>query len=250
MTSAARPGGQSPPDRFGTGRKLPGSARHPDALVPASAPGPNQGDRIRQDASGFSVSLWRCLDEQSRTLAQREFLNLASPRHRQLLNNFYPLGQFVDGDASHVFQVLGQLVQSRLSGLRRDHESASPLTHQPIRHGYHGYSLDFGMGQQMLLDFGRADIGSASNDYILDAALQTEQTALVELTEVAGVIPALRVNRDCGPLGITPVAEHRAGPPVVHLACDARRNPRALLINHPDLDAIEGRPACADPGTH
>src|ERR1700694_27625 len=102
----------SPPGRCETARTRPGSVRRRDGLAPASARAPNPMDRTRPVAcvcAGWSI-LPR-LNEASRLVAQRELLNLACRGHWQLLNYLEALGNFVDGDAAAVLQIIGELVQ-------------------------------------------------------------------------------------------------------------------------------------------
>src|SRR5438132_9957335 len=102
----------------------------------------------------------------------------------------------------------------------------------------------------MLLDLGGADVGAAANDHVLDPALQAQQALVAELAAVAGVVPALAVDRDRGALRVAPVAEHGAGPAVADLALLARRQLLAGLVHHSELDSVERGPAVGDARPH
>ena len=67
---------------------------------------------------------------------------------------------------------------------------------------------DVGVGVEELLDLPRVHVLAAADDHVLDAADDVEVAVGVHHREVAGVHPAVGVDRLGGALGVVPVAEH------------------------------------------
>src|SRR5436853_141187 len=78
-----------------------------------------------------------------------------------------------------------------------------------------------GLPERFALDLGRVDVDAAADDHVLLAAGDGEEAVGVLAGEVAGVEPAVGVERGGGRLGVVPVppADVRAAQPELpHLA--------------------------------
>ena len=89
--------------------------------------------------------------------------------------------------------------------------------------------LDVGVGVEELLDLARVDVLAAADHHVLDPADDVAVAVLAHLGEVAGVHPAVGVDRLGGLLRLVPVAEHH------------RVAAGAELPGSPALDGLAGR---------
>jgi hypothetical protein len=69
---------------------------------------------------------------------------------------------------------------------------------------------DPGQAVQEFLDLARAEVLGTADDHVLDAADDAEVAVGVHDSEIAGVHPSVRVDRQACRLGVVPVAEHDA----------------------------------------
>src|SRR5581483_6532678 len=90
------------------------------------------------------------------------------------------------------------------------------------------------------LDLGRIDIEAGSNDHLLGAADDVHLVAL-EAGEIAGVEPAVRIDRLGREIGRTVVTAHDVGPADVELTNIAIGDDRAVATDKARLEARDDR---------
>ena len=80
-----------------------------------------------------------------------------------------------------------------------------------------------GWFDEPLLDLDAVDVLAAADDHVLLAVGDEEEALVVEVADVAGVQPAVGIDRLGGGLGLVPVAGHEDRAGDAHLAGLARR---------------------------
>ena len=102
--------------------------------------------------------------------------------------------------------MLGQLGLGRVEG-GPDHR-AHHLAPEPVRHPDHDRLGHRRVAQQHGLDLARVDVLPAPDDHLLEPARDPAVAALVHRPQVAGVQPAVGVDRRGGGLRVAQVAVH------------------------------------------
>src|SRR5215469_1647055 len=92
------------------------------------------------------------------------------------------------------------------------------------------------MGADQRLDLGRIDVESGADDHLLGATYD-EKDVVLETGEVAGVEPAILVDRLRGEVGCAVVTTHHVRATHVEFADVAIGDKRAVLSNDPRLQA-------------
>ena len=77
-----------------------------------------------------------------------------------------------------------------------------------VRQSDHRDFADLGVTKQQLFELARIDVFAAADDHVLQAALYRAIAARVHRAEIAGMQPAVAIDRGGGRLGHFEVAEH------------------------------------------
>ena len=169
--------------------------------------------------------------------------DLAGGRLRDRVDELQPADLLVGrdplGDEGH--QLLGR-------GLALEHdERLRHLAGFLVRAGDDGHVGDGRVGEQERLQLGRGDLVALVLDQLLEPVDDGEQAVLVGEADVAGVQPALGVDRLRGRLGLVEVALHDLRPAQADLAALARgEGGSGRDVDDLVLRAGQGGPA--DPG--
>ncbi len=124
-----------------------------------------------------------------------------------------------------------------VAGLARGQHDpgAELLPHQRVGDAHHLHVGDLGMAVEEFLDLARIDVLAAADDHVLDPPDDVAVALLVDGADVAGVHPAVGVDRLGRPLRIVPVAEHHRIAAGAELARLPARDGAALRVDHLDL---------------
>src|SRR5689334_19977830 len=90
------------------------------------------------------------------------------------------------------------------------HDCSHGLSPCVVRYADHGHFGDLGVFEEEFLDLARVDVLSASDDHVLEAALDAQESSIVHRAQVASVIPAVRINGRCRLFGHLEIAPHHA----------------------------------------
>jgi hypothetical protein len=122
---------------------------------------------------------------------------------------------------------------------RRHDEGHADLAHALVGHADHGRGGDLGMLEELALDLGRIDVESAHDEHVLDAVRDLQIALLVHDPDVAGVEPALGIDRPRGLLRILEIAPHHVVSAHPDLAGLAARDLAAGLVDADHLGVRE-----------
>ncbi len=128
----------------------------------------------------------------------------------------------------------------RLAG-SRSNERTDGLTPFVVGEPDDGDLADARVSKQEILELARIDVLAAPDDHVLDAADDVAVAVVGHRGEVAGVHPAIGVDRRGGLLGFVPVPLHHrvaAGAELAGLA--ARQRLAGLWVRDADLDVRMG----------
>src|SRR5215831_14110680 len=119
---------------------------------------------------------------------------------------------------AHIVELLGRELGGRRFN-ESHHLGAEPL----VRHAYDGAARDELAACEGVLNFLGKDVLAAADDHVVDAADDVELAILVELSEIAGTVPAALDRLGIG-VGALPVAREclRAAHAGDNLTGDAR----------------------------
>ena len=93
---------------------------------------------------------------------------------------------------AHVLEQFGLVDGHAGSGADERADLFSPLV---IRDADYGNVTYGGMSEQHLFEFARVDVLTATDDHVLQAALDGEVAAFVHRTQIPGVQPAVGIDR-------------------------------------------------------
>ena len=133
-----------------------------------------------------------------------------------------------------------------LGALARDADGDADLAPDRIGHAEHRDLADRGMGQDLLLDLARIDVGAAGDVHVGGAAGDVDKTFLVHVAEIAGAEPAVAKRLRVG-LGIVVIAGEHGGTDHADLAGLERLQFAAVIALDRDLHARALETAGADP---
>src|SRR4051812_21603078 len=136
--------------------------------------------------------------------AQHPFEDLARSRLRQRLHrDLDHFGHLVSGDEAAA--VLSKLIDAGQGIRMQHHDGVHRLTPRFVRYSEHGGFGDRRMTVQRVLHLDRIDVLGSRDDHVLRSIDHEEVVAIVEVAEVAGVVPAA-AQRSRGCLRVPPVA--------------------------------------------
>src|SRR5574337_62687 len=168
-------------------------------------------------------------------VANLELLELAGHRHREAAHELDVARHLVVRDltlAERAHLVFGEL----LAGLGDD-PRAQLFAEARVRPADPLHVLHLRVPVQELLDLARVDVLAAADHHVLDAADDVDVALGVHRREIAGVQPAVLVDRLGGARLVFPVAVHHAVAAGAELAGHARRDRRAgVRVDDLDLD--------------
>src|SRR5580700_5079501 len=169
-----------------------------------------------------------------RGFAHLELLDLAGDGHRERLDELHVARDLVPRDLA--LAEVADLVLGQGGVGARDHPRHQLLAVALVGHADYLDVGDVWMGVEELLDLARVDVLTAADHHVLDPADDADVTVLVHRREVAGVHPALLVDRLGGALGVVPVSAHDHIPAREELAGLAALDGAAIIgtPTHPD----------------
>ncbi len=119
--------------------------------------------------------------------------------------------------------------------LNQPDPGAELLAQLGIGDPHHLHIGDLRVGVEKLLDLAGVDVLSAADDHVLDPPHDIAVALLVDDTDIAGMHPALGVDRFGGPLRIVPIAQHHRITAGAELARDPAWRDPALRVDGLDL---------------
>src|SRR5579885_1102885 len=175
-------------------------------------------------------------------LAQDKLLHLATGGERICIDEQEIAGRFLVADAS--LAEVPQFLLGQFLAVARAHRGYQFLAKKFIGDAEYLHIGNFGMPDEKLFDLGGEDVFAAANDHIFQAPNNVDIALGIHGGEIAGMQPALAIDRFGSLFGHLVVALHRQETTAAELAALATGN--NLLRNRVDNLDLDMRQRCAN----
>ena len=129
-----------------------------------------------------------------------------------------------------------------------DHVGGGQLAPIVVRNAEHGAFIDRRVAVESVFDLRRIDVFAARNDHVLGAVDQKQKPVFIDIANVAGADPAIRIDRRLGGFGVLVIADHHMHAAGHQFANLAGRKRIIVRIEDGHIQICEGAPSAGHLG--